>query len=51
MPSDGDVTTVVGIIPIAETFGFSSDIRAASQGRANMEYREPRIGTTTTSTI
>ena len=34
MPSDGDVTTVVGIIPIAETFGFSNDIRAASQGRA-----------------
>ena len=34
LPSDGDVTTVVGIIPIAETFGFSNDIRAASQGRA-----------------
>jgi elongation factor 2 len=34
MPSDGEVTTVVGIIPIAETFGFSNDIRAASQGRA-----------------
>ena len=34
MPSDCDVTTVVGIIPIAETFGFSNDIRAASQGRA-----------------
>lgn len=26
--------TVVGVIPIAETFGFSNDIRAASQGRA-----------------
>ena len=34
MPSDGDVTTVVGVLPIAETFGFSNDIRAASQGRA-----------------
>ena len=34
MPSEGDVTTVVGILPIAETFGFSNDIRAASQGRA-----------------
>ncbi|MGY8735563.1 MAG: hypothetical protein ACKVHN_05850, partial [Candidatus Poseidoniales archaeon] len=26
--------TVVGVLPIAETFGFSNDIRAASQGRA-----------------
>ena len=34
MPSEGDVTTVVGIIPVGETFGFSNDIRAASQGRA-----------------
>ena len=34
MPSEGDVTTVVGVLPIAETFGFSNDIRAASQGRA-----------------
>ena len=34
MPSEGSVTTVVGVIPIAETFGFSNDIRAASQGRA-----------------
>ena len=34
MPSEGAVTTVVGVIPIAETFGFSNDIRAASQGRA-----------------
>ncbi|MEZ7994367.1 MAG: elongation factor EF-2 [Candidatus Poseidoniaceae archaeon] len=34
MPSDGEVTTVVGVLPIAETFGFSNDIRAASQGRA-----------------
>ena len=34
MPSEGSVTTVVGVIPIAETFGFSDDIRAASQGRA-----------------
>jgi elongation factor 2 len=34
MPSDGDVTTVIGVMPVAETFGFSNDIRAASQGRA-----------------
>ncbi|MFQ3316848.1 MAG: elongation factor 2, partial [Candidatus Poseidoniaceae archaeon] len=34
MPSEGEVTTVIGILPIAETFGFSNDIRAASQGRA-----------------
>lgn len=34
MPSDGDVTTVIGTMPVAETFGFSNDIRAASQGRA-----------------
>jgi len=34
MPSDGDVTTVIGTLPVAETFGFSNDIRAASQGRA-----------------
>jgi len=34
MPSEGEVTTVVGVLPIAETFGFSNDIRAASQGRA-----------------
>ena len=34
MPSEGDGTTVVGIIPVGETFGFSNDIRAASQGRA-----------------
>lgn len=34
MPADGEVTTVVGTLPVAETFGFSNDIRAASQGRA-----------------
>jgi elongation factor 2 len=34
MPSDGEVTTVIAVLPIAETFGFSNDIRAASQGRA-----------------
>ena len=34
MPSEGDSTAVIGIIPVAETFGFSNDIRAASQGRA-----------------
>ena len=34
MPSDGEITTVIGKVPVAETFGFSNDIRAASQGRA-----------------
>jgi elongation factor 2 len=34
MPSEGEATTVIGTIPVAETFGFSNDIRAASQGRA-----------------
>ena len=31
MPADGEVTTVIGTLPVAETFGFSNDIRAASQ--------------------
>jgi elongation factor 2 len=34
MPADGETTTVIGTVPVAETFGFSNDIRAASQGRA-----------------
>ena len=34
MPAEGSSTTVIGKIPVAETFGFSNDIRAASQGRA-----------------
>lgn len=34
MPADGEITTVIGKVPVAETFGFSNDIRAASQGRA-----------------
>ena len=34
MPAEGEVTTVIGTLPVAETFGFSNDIRAASQGRA-----------------
>jgi len=34
MPVDGNITTVIGRVPVAETFGFSNDIRAASQGRA-----------------
>lgn len=34
MPVEGSVTTVIGRVPVAETFGFSNDIRAASQGRA-----------------
>jgi elongation factor 2 len=34
MPSEGEATTVIGTLPVAETFGFSNDIRAASQGRA-----------------
>ncbi|MAO69934.1 MAG: elongation factor EF-2 [Euryarchaeota archaeon] len=41
MPSEGESTTVIGTLPVAETFGFSNDIRAASQGRAiwNSENR------------
>ena len=34
MPSEGEASTVIGTLPVAETFGFSNDIRAASQGRA-----------------
>ena len=34
MPVEEGVTKVIGTIPVAETFGFSNDIRAASQGRA-----------------
>jgi elongation factor 2 len=34
MPADGETTTVIGTVPVAESFGFSNDIRAASQGRA-----------------
>jgi elongation factor 2 len=34
MPADGEVTTVIGTVPVGESFGFSNDIRAASQGRA-----------------
>ena len=34
MPVDGGTASVIGKMPVAETFGFSNDIRAASQGRA-----------------
>ena len=34
MPVDGSTASVIGKMPVAETFGFSNDIRAASQGRA-----------------
>jgi len=34
MPVDGGTASVVGKMPVAESFGFSNDIRAASQGRA-----------------
>jgi len=34
MPSDGGVVSVIGKMPVAESFGFSNDIRAATQGRA-----------------
>jgi len=34
MPVDGGVASVIGKMPVAESFGFSNDIRAASQGRA-----------------
>ncbi|HIC50992.1 MAG: elongation factor EF-2 [Candidatus Thalassarchaeum betae] len=34
MPIDGNTASVVGRMPVAESFGFSNDIRAATQGRA-----------------
>ena len=34
MPVDGGTASVIGKMPVAESFGFSNDIRAASQGRA-----------------
>jgi elongation factor 2 len=34
MPSEGGVVSVIGKMPVAESFGFSNDIRAATQGRA-----------------
>ncbi len=34
MPVENDVTCVIGKMPVAESFGFSNDIRAATQGRA-----------------
>ena len=34
MPVDGSTASIIGSMPVAETFGFSNDIRAASQGRA-----------------
>ena len=34
MPIDGNTASVIGKMPIAESFGFSNDIRAATQGRA-----------------
>ena len=34
MPSDGGVVSVIGKMPVAESCGFSNDIRAATQGRA-----------------
>jgi len=34
MGIDGNTASVIGKMPIAESFGFSNDIRAATQGRA-----------------
>ena len=34
MPVEGNTASVIGKMPIAESFGFSNDIRAATQGRA-----------------
>lgn len=31
---EGEVTTVTGKVPVAEMFGFSNDMRSATQGRA-----------------
>jgi len=40
MASEGDTVTVVGKAPVAELFGFSGDIRSATEGRAmwNTEF-------------
>ncbi len=40
MNSEGDTITVVGKAPVAELFGFSGDIRSATEGRAmwNTEF-------------
>ena len=40
MTSEGDTITVVGKAPVAELFGFSGDIRSATEGRAmwNTEF-------------
>ncbi len=40
MASEGDTITVVGKAPVAELFGFSGDIRSATEGRAmwNTEF-------------
>ena len=34
MPIEGNTASVIGVMPVAESFGFSNDIRAATQGRA-----------------
>ena len=34
MPVEGGTASVIGKMPVAESFGFSNDIRAATQGRA-----------------
>ena len=34
MPVEGGTASVMGKMPVAESFGFSNDIRAATQGRA-----------------
>jgi len=34
MPIEGNTASVIGRMPVAESFGFSNDIRAATQGRA-----------------
>jgi elongation factor 2 len=40
MQSEGDTVTVIGKAPVAELFGFSGDIRSATEGRAmwNTEF-------------
>jgi elongation factor 2 len=34
MPVEGGTASVIGKMPVAESFGFSNSVRAASQGRA-----------------
>ena len=38
MPVEDGVTKVIGTIPVAETFGFSNDIRNFKPRKSDLEY-------------